>query len=183
DADLADAAGWRAHQGTWDDARYPVLRLDLRAKADLVPLVAMVDVGDRAQVGDLIDGLDPADIDVILQGYSETIGEWDWDIEFNATPARLWDGAVVDDDVYGRVDTDGCALAQPVDAEATQIWAYTPTGPTWASGDANLIANNSFEGGTAGWAAVGGTMARINSLYVDGAWSLQPTPDGATTPT
>lgn len=87
DDQLENIAGWRLHVGTWDAERYPRVRVDLSANASLIPTVVPLDSGDYLKITDLPTWLPPEDADLIVEGYSEVIGFYDWDIVFNTSPA------------------------------------------------------------------------------------------------
>jgi hypothetical protein len=132
DAQPEQHAGWRLHLGTVDEARYPVLNLNMAAAPSLIDTVTLVESGDRLQVANPPAWLPPGPIDLLMQGYQETIGHpVDWDFQLNCTPASPWTVAVVDDDVLGRVDTDGSKLAVGVSSTATTLSVAVTDGPLW----------------------------------------------------
>lgn len=178
---LIDAAGWHAHLGTWHEARYPTVQIKMHAlDAETQRQLCMLDIGDRLLITDPPPWLEPGDIDLMVQGYEEEIAPepGEWLLTLTCTPARVWDTAIIEDAHLGRLDTDGSALGQALDETATQMFVSSWPNVPWVSGNRVLNANYSFEADAAGWAAAGGTMARINSLFKDGSWSLQLTPDG-----
>lgn len=142
DDQLAGLAGWLLHLGTVDEARYPVVRVNLgnpRAR-ELVTDVVRVDVGDRIQVTGLPAWMPPGGADLIVQGYTERINTHRWEFEFVCTPAAPWTVAELpaDDDLVGptdpvRADTAGSELAAPVDAAATVLSVATTQGPPWTT--------------------------------------------------
>lgn len=140
DDQLPDMAGWLLHLGTWDDARYPSVHVDLAAAPGLIPTAAAVDVADRITIahpppeaggaGDTLDQLG--------QGYTETLGSYDWDLVFNCSPGAPWKTAVLDDPVLGRADTDGSQLAVGVNATATTLQVAVTAGPLWTTDPAEF---------------------------------------------
>jgi hypothetical protein len=179
---IGDAAGWATHLGTWEGARYPTVKLKMGALSDEeIRQVCLLDIGDRIRLTDPPAWLGPGDIDLIVEGSSEELAPENgpWDLELHCTPARPWDTAIVDDLTYGRLDTDGSALALAVDSTSTLVRIYTPApNPAWVSGDRMLSTNPSFEGDAAGWSGNGGTLTRDNTTAMDGTWSAKLTPDG-----
>lgn len=87
DDQLEHIAGWRLHVGTWDSERYPRVRIDLAANPDLIATVATLDSGDYVQITSLPSWLPPEDADLLIEGYAERLGFYDWDIVFCMSPA------------------------------------------------------------------------------------------------
>ncbi|MEU6279511.1 hypothetical protein [Streptomyces sp. NPDC047028] len=89
-------AAWRLHLGTVDEARYPVVNINLAAGPSLIDQVTDLDSGDRIQIANPPAWLPPGPIDLIVQGYGEVIGHPnDWDVQLNCTPASPWTVAEV----------------------------------------------------------------------------------------
>lgn len=86
DERLPQLAGWRLHLGTWPGMRYPSVSLDLAAAPHLIPTWLTMDFGSRFQVIDL-PPQHPTDlVDLLLQGYTQTISPNRWNITANCTP-------------------------------------------------------------------------------------------------
>lgn len=129
DDQVQQQANWRLHLGTADEARYPVVHVDLAAAPSLIDDVTDLDSGDRMTIDNLPAFLPPGPADLLAQGYTETIGHpIDWDLEFNCTPGSLWTVGVVGDD---RADTDGSELAADIDADDTSLSVAVTDGPLW----------------------------------------------------
>lgn len=133
DAQTVDIAEWRLHLGAWETARYSSVHVDLAATPQLIGSALAVDSGARIQIAHPPAGQDPDTIDLIAEGYTETIGEYDWDITFNCSPAGPWSVAMTDDTVLGRADTDGSVLAADVTSTATTMFVQTTEGPVWTT--------------------------------------------------
>ncbi|WP_052397438.1 hypothetical protein [Streptomyces sp. NRRL F-5123] len=197
DDQLPDMAGWQLHLGTQDASRYPSVHIDLSAAPGLIEAAKAVDVGDRMTiahpppecggVGDVLD--------LLAEGYTETIGLYDWDITFNGAPGAPWTVGVVGDPVLGRADTDGSSLATGVTASGTTLSVASSPGPLWTADPAEapwdirvggeimrveavgatvLNVNPWMDFGIAGWAAMG-TTATVAPVAM-------PRPDGITGP-
>jgi hypothetical protein len=100
DTDLANAVGHRAHLGSWDEARYPRIVLDLHRQpytddAALRSAAALLDVGDALTIADPPAWLPPEDIEAIAQGMTERLWSYTWSIALNATPGGPWLGGYV----------------------------------------------------------------------------------------
>jgi hypothetical protein len=132
-------AYWRLHLGTVDEARYPVLRVDLAAAPSLIDSVTGIDSGDRITIANPPAWLPPGLIDLLAQGYTETIGHpVDWDFEFNCTPASPWTVGVIGDDLLGHADTSGSELATGVNSSALSLSVNTTAGPRWTTAAADF---------------------------------------------
>ncbi|GAA4676907.1 hypothetical protein GCM10023347_34100 [Streptomyces chumphonensis] len=93
DGQLEPIAAWRLHLGTWDEARYPVVRIQLTAdsRADLRQQVLDgLDVQAVMRLANLPAWMPPGDVDLVVAGYTETLTLTTWDIEANSHPAGPW---------------------------------------------------------------------------------------------
>ncbi|WP_052390407.1 hypothetical protein [Streptomyces sp. NRRL B-24484] len=125
DSQCVHIAGWRLHLGTVDEDRYPKIRVDLAAAPHLIPAILAARLGDRVTIAHPPAWLPPGTIDQMALGSSETIGLWDWDIEFNCVPYSPWKVAVLDDGTLGRLDSDGSTLAVAATSGATALTVQT----------------------------------------------------------
>jgi hypothetical protein len=158
DEDLPYQASWRLHMGTVDEARYPVLGVNLAGSAlvsdaGLRADAMALDVGDRVVVTDAPSWLPPGDIQQLTQGFSEDIGQFDWQITANCTPASPWNVGVWD------------AASGPGEAR------YSSNGTTLAAGS-GLLLNGVSPGrastpDTAGLDIVGDIEVRVLALLDD----------------
>lgn len=142
DSLLPDMAGWRLRFGTVDEPRYPTIPVNVRRFAgnvDLTNAVLAIDIGDRM---DIVNPpgpqFAPDPISQIVQGYTETLSNFEHDIVFNCSPASPWNVGYTGDSVYGHADTDGSTLVgdYPLGTEATLLVATTgaATGsPLWTT--------------------------------------------------
>ncbi|MFJ5888077.1 hypothetical protein [Streptomyces californicus] len=145
-------AGWRTHLGTWDEARYPTISVWLHAAPHLIDAVLGLDVGDRIQISNPPPWLPPDKIDQHVLGYTEVLDQYTWTLEMHCVPAGPWQVGVVGDQVYGRVDTSGSALASAAtETEATLSVAIT-AGRPWITAAPNVLSDPGFETGTGAWA-------------------------------
>jgi len=128
-------AQWRMHLGTHDGLRYTKITLNLgnpRVYA-MIGDIYRADVGDLMRLTTLPNDHGPDDVDLIIRGYKEEIGEKGWTITFNCGPGAPWEVGAVEDTVFGRADTDGSELTAAVTDTAT-LWPVTVTaGPDWVT--------------------------------------------------
>ncbi|MFE3762265.1 hypothetical protein ACFXPI_10930 [Streptomyces sp. NPDC059104] len=144
DSQVQDIADWALHLGTWDEARYPTVHINLAAAPSLATAVLALDIGDRIQIINPPAWLPPGPIDLIVEGYTEVIGHpTDWDIVLNCSPAGPWSVAFADDTTYGRADTDGSVLGADATSTATTLVVHTTqtvdsSYPRWTQDPAEL---------------------------------------------
>ncbi|MBP5883181.1 alkaline phosphatase D family protein [Streptomyces scabiei] len=110
DDQLADQAAWRVHLGTSPDARIPEVHIDLAKDGhttDVADAVAGATLGDKMVIANPPSDLPPDDVELITEGYSERIGEFEWALQFNTSQGRPWDVLqVVDDSGTGDIVED-----------------------------------------------------------------------------
>ncbi|MEU0411734.1 hypothetical protein ABZ307_28485 [Streptomyces griseorubiginosus] len=123
-------AAWKLHLGTWDESRYPKVRVNLARNPEYIAAATRVDVGDRIQITDPPAWLPPGTIDLLVQGYTEYLDQNTWTIEYNCTPYGPWLVAVTNEDT-ARANTAGCQLAEDLDATETGVDVTTTDGPRW----------------------------------------------------
>ncbi|MFJ5143314.1 hypothetical protein [Streptomyces sp. NPDC088707] len=131
DAQTMQQASWRLHMGTWDEARYPQVRIMLHAHPELIPVVSTLKIGDRVQITDTPPWQPPGPVDLIVQRISEDIKTFTWDVILTCSPGAPWTVGVLDDPLLGRLDTDGCTLGSDVSATATSLTFVSSPGPRW----------------------------------------------------
>lgn len=140
DTQLPDLAGWYAHIGSWDDARYPQFvmslhRSEVKASTTLPQQIRGLDLGDTATLTSPPSFLPPESILLLVQGYTETLTHFLWDISFNATPGSAYrTGRYDTTDVAGipRYTTTGSTVSTAVNTTATTlVLAYSTTGDNW----------------------------------------------------
>jgi hypothetical protein len=123
-------AAWKLHLGTWDESRYPVVRVNLARNPEYIADATRVDIGDRIQITDPPAWLPPGTIDLMVQGYRESMDQNTWTIEFNCTPYGPWVVAVANEET-ARANTAGCELAEDLDTTETGVDITTTSGPRW----------------------------------------------------
>ena len=133
DGQLLDQAGWRLHLGTWPGMRYPSLPLELEFADDLIDDWVNLALGDLAAVTNLPSEHPVGDVEVLVEGYTETFSQWEWTAQLNCSPGGPWTVGIVEDDVLGRADTAGSELAVAVNDSATSWSVATTEWPPWRS--------------------------------------------------
>jgi hypothetical protein len=127
-------ANWLLHLGTFDGARYPTVTVMLHkpgAEA-LIPSVLRLREGDMIRLTDLPGFISHEDVDLIVNGYSEVIEPYRWEVTFNCSPGGSWNVAQVENPAYyAKADTDGTVLAAPVGTTDTPLVTQVTAGPQW----------------------------------------------------
>jgi hypothetical protein len=112
DAQLPDQASWRVRLGTVPGMRYPSLSPALNVRPELVEQWLATELGDAGTVTGLPPQHPPDPVDLIAEGYTETIQPHRWDVTANTSPAapytvlQLVDDSGVGDTVEDFEDTD-----------------------------------------------------------------------------
>lgn len=137
-----DQAGWRVNLGTVLGYRYPSLRINLARDPDLLSTWLTVIPGGRVQVTNLADalpGMVPDEtVDLLVAGYTQSIGKFTWDVEMHCTPFQPWRVTELASDsgdtgeLLGYLDTDGSTVAASADVGATSVSVATASGPLWS---------------------------------------------------
>ncbi|MGW0933665.1 hypothetical protein [Streptomyces sp. NPDC002666] len=133
DDQLPGIAGWRVHLGTWPGMRYPSLASELAIAPQLIDSWMGTESGDRMQVINLPPQHPPGPVDVLAQGYTETLTPTRWTLALNCVAAGPWQVAVEGDPVYARADTSGCVTAGAITATDTAMDVVTTVGRQWAT--------------------------------------------------
>jgi hypothetical protein len=133
DAQLQGAASWWMRLGSLDAARFPQVTFNLAAaeiqsNPTLLAAILALDVGDRMPVAN-IDAADiPDDVDLIIQGYSETFDNTSWTITFNCAPGQPYDVAKFNN---ARYDADGAVLTATITTTATTMQSTSNGSTRW----------------------------------------------------
>lgn len=130
-------AYWRLHLGTYDGARYPSVRILLHRVPALIPAVLALREGDLLRLTGLPPWVSRDDVDLIVTGWTETLKPRWWERVLTCEPGGPWMTAKANHPVYGKADTDGCALNAPVTAAATTL-PVVSTGLPWTTDPAEM---------------------------------------------
>lgn len=142
DAQLPDLAGWRLHVGTWDEARYPTVRVNLASPVwasdvQLADTVTALEAGQVLQLSALPVWLPPGPVLLQVRGAVEQIDQYTRSIDFALQPAGPYTVATVDGEP--RVAADGSTLAAAITSTALtlQIKSTSQNGP-WTTAAADF---------------------------------------------
>lgn len=136
DGQLLNEAAWIAHVGTVDEARWPIVPLNLARPQLTAPWYSLLDtdIGDRFQVPNLpsVVMYDPAD--QLAAQVKESLGGLHYEMEWCAIPAKPYTVAVAG---TAHAATAGSVLAAGAISSAPFLSVATIAGNIWttAAGD------------------------------------------------
>lgn len=138
DLQIERHADWRLHIGTWDEARYPQLGVDLAHPAlmsdpVLTRRLLALTPGDRIVITDPPPWLPPTSVDVIVTGIQLQIDPLHVRLTWSCVPARPYRAPYWD--THHRWAAPGTVLAAPITATATTLPIDVPEGIEWTADD------------------------------------------------
>jgi hypothetical protein len=170
-------ANWLLHLGTYDGARYPVVTVWLHKPGAemLVPQVLGLREGDVIRLTNLPSWLSHSDVDLIVQGWSETLDMYRWEISFNCAPGGPWNVAKAEHPTYGKADTDGTVLRTAVGVSDTSLFTQVTAGPMWTDAPKETPFDIEIAGERMRVDAVGALVTSENPYMETGiaGWSLE----------
>jgi hypothetical protein len=126
-------AGWLAHLGTWDEARYPSVRVLLHRQPQLIPAVLRLRPGDLVRITNPPPFTGPGPLDLLVRQIQHQPRPRAWEVTLVCSPAGPYRVGVRGDVDRGRRDTAGSVLAAPVASSATSLSVATTVGPLWTT--------------------------------------------------
>jgi hypothetical protein len=170
-------ANWRLHLGTFDGARYPTVSVTFHKPGAEVHIPAALGLkeGDLIRLTNLPAWVAHGDVDLIVEGWTETLDLYTWSIDFNCSPGGPWNTAVVEHPTYAKVDTDGSTLGGPVSATDTALAVRSSPGPLWTTDPADMPIPVELGGEVVNVTAVGAALADTFSRTNSGGWGTADT--------
>ncbi|WHX19835.1 hypothetical protein QFW82_23690 [Streptomyces malaysiensis subsp. malaysiensis] len=131
DGQAEPIACWRLHLGTWDEARYPTVTVDLAAAPHLAAAAAAVQEGDRITIRNLPAWLPSPIADLQVTSVAETKTLVRWTLTYTCVPAGPWTVAETpyiedfEDTTYALTITGGGTLpwTRTTDQAHTGTWS------------------------------------------------------------
>jgi hypothetical protein len=120
DAQLLPHASWRLHLGTHGELRWPRIELNLASTPELIGDWCKVRIGSRITIANPPDPVAGGSLDLIVEGWTETLGTYQWDVMLVCSPAKPWDVGVYS--------------STPYDGDATTTTGTLPTGTVGQTG-------------------------------------------------
>ncbi|MGE5827714.1 MAG: hypothetical protein ACM30G_05030 [Micromonosporaceae bacterium] len=134
DEQLANYAGWRVHEGTVDEDRWPAVAVNLTGVPTLIDPWTALPFGARMTAANPPDGVAPDTIDAFIEGYAERFDPYSWRAAVTTTPATINEVYQVEGSGNrGRVDAGASTLAADVSDVATSL-SVASTGAIWVQG-------------------------------------------------
>lgn len=130
DSRTSMVAGWLNHLGTWNESRYPRIRLLLHDHPEYIKDILGIDTGAIIRITGTPAWLPPGPIDLMVEGYEETTRPHWWEITFACSPAGPWNVAITNGngalaDSFGRVSTVGSVVGQDMTTTSTSMLVAT----------------------------------------------------------
>lgn len=161
--DLRQDAEYRTALGTVDEDRYTTIEVSLTGNPSLIPAWLACNIGSRIQLVNTASLYTPDPVDLILEGYQETIFAHDWRITLYTSSAKPWNAWILETGTgnQSKLDSGTSAVAGPVTSSATTIPVTTSDlADLWTT----LGADFPFDVGAAGERM---TVSTIGALLVD----------------
>lgn len=134
DTQLPDLAGWLLNLGTVDEARYPVIKLDLAnarlVAADLQLTATDLEIGDRLVITNPKPKQAVGDISQLVSGYEINASRFTFTLKYNCVPESPYQVGVLDD-AGKRLDSDNTTLTSDITSGATSLSASISSGALW----------------------------------------------------
>jgi hypothetical protein len=152
DSQMPDVAGWRAHVGSWDEERYPNVKVSLHRTevSSLADQIRAADIGDTTSLVHLPSFMPPDDVQLLVQGSVETLRKFLWDITFNTSPGGPYRTGRYDQDspAGGALyTTSGSTVSTAANTTVTTlVLAYSLAGDSWTTTGGSYPFNIMIEG-------------------------------------
>lgn len=132
DSQLAGHAWWRLNLGTLDGLRWPRIELDLARNPDLIDEWCKVRIGSRITIANPPDQVGTDALDLIVEGWTETLAEYTWSVVLACSPAAAYQVGVYDD-AASRYDLRTCTLDGDHAAGATSLTLAITGNEAWST--------------------------------------------------
>lgn len=182
-------ASYRVAHGTVDEPRYPRVRVEFHRSA-AYPLIfnwLTCDVGSRVKILHPPSDMPPDIIDQIIEGYTETLDQFRWEVELNLSPFlpyrvfRLALPTGDTDEFLGYLIPTTCVLAEELDASelgvdvtSDVLWSTTaddwsPSVPIRIGGEIMLVSAVSGASNPQTLTVTRGAMDTVAATHPNGA--------------
>jgi len=168
-------AGWLLHLTTWNESLYPSVTLRLHRHPEFIPDVLDLDIGDKIRIENLPKRFaSPGAVELLVDGWQETLLPRKWEITFNCSPAGPWTVGELTAVSMDWVDTSGSELAAAATSTATTLDVLTTADRTWTD-DPSDYPWDIAVGGEHVRVAAGGRLINANPFVDSDAsgWTAQ----------
>jgi hypothetical protein len=154
----------RLHLGTYNGVRYTRITLNLANPRvyQMIDDILRLDVGDKIRISNVPDDHGPDDVEVLINGYTETVSDNEWTLVLNCVPADPWNAFVASSDRYERADTRGSSLNSSLTSTATSMSVATTAGNAVWVDTTGYAAEFPFDVRIGG--EVGGEVVRVTAI-------------------
>jgi hypothetical protein len=145
DANLTDHASWRLADGTISDLRWPVITLDLASRPALIFQRCNLQPSYRASLANPPSSqLLGVSIDLVIEGWTDRMTPFGWDVTLICSPAKPWSQVGVYDQSTSRYDSGSTTLVAAQTSSSTSwgittvdrqdVWSTTSLPYSWSVG-------------------------------------------------
>lgn len=181
DNGLADAAGWRVHQGTFDGTWYAEITVDLDASPGIASAVAALDIGDVIGLAGLPvdEALDT--VYSIIIGIGEDVPPARRLVTLYCVPAAPYTVGILSetsgdtDPLLGHLDTDGTETLEAITAGASSFRAGTTEGPYWTMDSDDFPLDVMVDGQRVSVSAIGPAINDTFTRTESNGFGVEPT--------
>jgi hypothetical protein len=158
-------AGYRVGIGTINEYRYPVVNLMFHSSSSILTSWLACDVGSRITIAHMPANMPKDTVDQILEGYTEQISGFEWNVELNLSPYKPYKvftlaNTTSDTGAFlGRLAPDDlCAIRTTITSGATSI-EIDPNYYRWTTDSDDFPMTVRFGGETATLSSIATTAA------------------------
>lgn len=206
---LPDFATWLLSLTTLDELRWPRIQINLVAHPELIPDWLECTIGSRVTIANPPSQILGSSIDLVIEGWTQTINVNRWTVELTCSPAKIWNVGVWSDTATPSSKYQTATGRLSADATSSQVFLSTvadSVGSTYSvkstpydlvceghrvtvtrasqPGSIQSTLDGSFEAGTTtGWSASNGTVAASSAQAWHGTYSALLTVTGTPTAT
>lgn len=133
DSQLQGIAYWLLHRGTWNEARYPRVKIPLHKHPELIPAVTALQPGRIIRITDLPPWLPAGPVDLMVEGGEDEQDLTKWYATLACSPGGPWNVALAGDAVYAKAETRGAVLGAAAGALDSTLVVHTEqTAVAWS---------------------------------------------------
>lgn len=125
DGQLEDHAFWRLHLGTSNELRWPRIELNLAGNPSLIADWCKVRIGSLITIANPPDQVAGGDLELIVEGWTETMSNYAWDVVLVCSPAAPWRIAIFD---TSPATSNSTTLGTSRDTTQTS-WTFSTANP------------------------------------------------------
>lgn len=131
---LLQHAAWRTYLGAATVMRWPRVTFDLASRIAVIPAWRQTQpYGQRVTITNPPTQVAGATVDLIVEGWSQILSAFQWDVTLNCSPAEPWNSPTYDD-TDARYDSDSTTLNAGVTSSATSmVFSTSNSLETWST--------------------------------------------------